>query len=96
MKMLGLEELAELNQMQFMEPGTGTENQFECERHVGRSQINKLWFENRGYFSLIWPVINSNMKFGRQSDEDAVIVLRTILMIVTSVPLTISLYPSSL
>lgn len=42
---------------------------------------------------MTWPVINSNMKFGRQSDEDAVIVLRTILMIATSFPLTISLHP---
>lgn len=34
MKMLGLDEPKELNQIQFMDPVTGTENWYECERHM--------------------------------------------------------------
>lgn len=35
---------------------------------------------------MIWPVINSNMKFGRQSEEAAAIVLRILPKPVASAP----------
>lgn len=40
MKMLGLNEPKTLNKIQFMEPGTGNENWFKCDKHV-RKNLNQ-------------------------------------------------------
>lgn len=38
--MLGLDEPKKLDQIQFMEPVTGTENRFKCDRHA-RKNLNQ-------------------------------------------------------
>lgn len=40
MKVLGLDEPNTLKQIQFMEPATGIENWFNCDRHT-RKNLNK-------------------------------------------------------
>lgn len=51
--------------------------------HEGKPKLAHSALKIEANFSWTWPIINSNMKFGNQSEEEAVFVLSTILLLLT-------------
>lgn len=64
--------------------------------HEGKPKLAHSALKIEANFSWTWPIINSNMKFGNQSEEEAVFVLSTILLLLTQFHYHLPSTPDSL